>query len=169
MAKMPGTAARQQSLKARPLACDRPFGQSRKESNMTDERRKSPRQKAFLKGRINNGLGDVDCLIRDLSATGAKLIFSGGITMPPVIDLHIPTKGQSMRAKVQWRHGDEMGVSFVVAALAAAAPAAASSSVDDAELSERVARLEVEIAALRKMLARLRAELLPNQDLAEAG
>ena len=134
---------------------------------MSDERRRSPRQKAFLKGRINNGLGDVDCLIRDLSATGAKLMFSGGIAMPPVIDLHIPMKKQVMRAKVQWRNGDEMGVSFIEAAQAAAAPAGASG--DDAELTERVAKLETEIAALRKMLTRLRAELLPNADLAEAG
>jgi hypothetical protein len=134
---------------------------------MSDERRKSPRQKAFLKGRINNGLGDVDCLIRDLSATGAKLMFSGGIAMPPVIDLHIPTKKQVLRAKVQWRSGDEMGVSFLEAAQAAATPAAATG--DDGELAERVAKLEVEIAALRKMLLRLRAELLPNPDLAEAG
>jgi uncharacterized small protein (DUF1192 family) len=131
------------------------------------ERRQSPRQKAFLKGRINNGLGDVDCLIRDLSATGAKLMFSGGITMPPVIDLHIPMKKQSMRAKVQWRNGDEMGVSFIEEAQAAPAPAYAS--YDDAELTERVAKLEAEIVALRKMVMRLRAELLPNQDLADTG
>ena len=133
------------------------------------ERRQSPRQKAFLKGRINNGLGDVDCLIRDLSATGAKLMFSGGITMPPVIDLHIPMKKQSMRAQVQWRNGDEMGVSFIEAAQAAAAPASASGDDADAELTERVVKLEAEIAALRKMLMKLRAEVLPNQDLADTG
>jgi len=134
---------------------------------MSDERRGSPRQKAFLKGRINNGLGDVDCLIRELSATGAKLVFSGGITMPDVIDLHIPLKKQSMRAKVQWRNGDEMGVSFIEAVQAAPAPAVAAAN--DAELSERLAKMEAEIAALRKMLAKLRAEVLPNPDLAEAG
>ena len=138
---------------------------------MNDERRQSPRQKAFLKGRINNGLTDVDCLIRDLSATGAKLMFSGGIAMPPIVDLHIPMKKQVMRAKVQWRSGDEMGVSFVEAAQApAAAPAGGSASGgEDSELNARVLKLETEIAALRKMVARLRAEVLPNQDLAEAG
>ena len=131
------------------------------------ERRQSLRQKAFLKGRINNGLTDVDCLIRDLSATGAKLMFSGGITMPPIVDLHIPMKKQVMRAKVQWRSGDEMGVSFIEAAQAPAAPSSASG--DNSELTERVAKLETEIVALRKMLAKLRAEVFPNQDLAEAG
>jgi hypothetical protein len=134
---------------------------------MTDERRLAPRQKAFLKGRFNNGLGDVDCLVRELSATGAKVIFSGGITIPDVIDLHIPLKKQVMRSKVEWRNGDEMGVSFIETVQAAPAPAVATAN--DAELSERLAKMEAEIAALRKMLAKLRAEVLPNPDLAEAG
>ena len=131
------------------------------------ERRQSPRQKSFLKGRINNGLTDVDCLIRDLSATGARLMFSGGITMPPIVDLHIPMKKQSMRARMQWRNGDEMGVSFIETAQAPASPAAAAG--DDSELAERVAKLETEIVALRKTLARLRSEVFPHEDLAEAG
>ena len=134
---------------------------------MSDDRRRAPRQKAFLKGRINNGLGDVDCLIRDLSATGSRLIFSGGITMPDVIDLHIPLKKQVKRARVQWRSGDEMGVSFIAAAQATA-PAFVPATGDNAELSERVARMEAEITTLRKMLAKLRAEVLPNPNLAEA-
>ena len=83
---------------------------------MSDERRKSSRHKSFLRGRINNGMSEVDCVIRDLSATGAKLLFSRDIIMPSVIDLHIPGKKQVMRAQVQWRNGDEMGVSFVEAA-----------------------------------------------------
>ncbi len=119
--------------------------------------------KSFLKGRINNGLTDVDCLIRDISAAGATLSFSRAITMPGVFDLHIPLKKQVMRAQLDWRHGDEMRVSFIEAA--PAAPAAAH----NAELTERVLKLEGEIAALRKMLVRLCGEGLPNQDVAEAG
>ena len=44
--------------------------------------------KSFLRGRINNGLTDVDCLVRDISAAGATLSFSRAITMPAIIDLH---------------------------------------------------------------------------------
>lgn len=121
--------------------------------------------KSFLKGRINNGLTDVDCLIRDISANGATLNFSRTITMPAMVDLHIPLKKQTMRAQVDWRNGDEMGVSFIEAA----PPPPTSVARDIAKLTERVLKLEGEIVALRKMLARQRAEVLPNQDLVEAG
>jgi hypothetical protein len=120
--------------------------------------------KSFLKGRINNGLTDVDCLIRDISATGAKLSFSRAITMPGVFDLHIPLKKQVMRAQRDWRDGDEMGVSFIEAA-----PAAPPVAAHGVELAARVLKLEGEITALRKMLVRLRGEVFPNQDIAEAG
>ena len=118
--------------------------------------------KSFLKGRINNGLTDVDCLVRDISAAGATLSFSRTITMPALVELHIPLKKQSMRAKVDWRDGDEMGVSFVEAA--SGAPIAVA---HDAELTERVLKLEGEIADFRKSLVRLRGEVSSNQDLAE--
>jgi hypothetical protein len=36
-----------------------------------------------------------------------------------VFDLHIPLKKQVMRAQVDWRDGDEIGVSFIEAAPAA--------------------------------------------------
>ena len=125
---------------------------------MSDERRKSLRQKSFLRGHINNGLSDVDCLIRDLSATGARLLFSRGISMPSVIDLRIPGKNQVLRAQVEWRNGDEMGVSFVEAA-----PRKTSPKGDYAELAERMVRLEADMAALRKMVVRMHGEGSPKR------
>ena len=115
--------------------------------------------RSFLKGRINNGLTDVDCLIRDLSATNARLTLSGGITMPSVVELHIPTKKQVMRAQVDWRQGDDMGVSFIHD-LEDAPPVAR----DHSELAERVVKLEAEAASLFKMLVQLRSKISPNQD-----
>lgn len=119
--------------------------------------------KSFLKGRINNGLTDVDCMIRDLSAKGARLACSGGISMPSVIDLHIPLKNKTMRAKVNWRRGDEIGVSFIED------EPVAPQVDDDKELTERVAKLEAEIASLRKILVQVRREVFPHEELFEAG
>ena len=119
--------------------------------------------KSFLKGRINNGLTDVDCLIRDLSATGARLVLSGGITMPSVIELHIPTKKQVLRAKVDWRNGDDMGVSFIHD-LEETPPVAR----DHSELAERVVKLEAEAESLFKALVRLRSEISAGHDLDNA-
>jgi hypothetical protein len=117
------------------------------------ERRQSTRQKSLLRGCIyfNNRLSSTDCLIRDISTTGARLIFSEAVSIPDKIDLYIAQKEQTLCAYVQWRRGDEVGVAF-------AEPAADKAKPDD-ELSERVAKLEAEIATLRKMLKRLKSEV----------
>ena len=120
------------------------------------ERRQSTRQKSFLRGCIyfNNRRSATDCLIRDISTTGARLIFSDSVSVPDVVELYIPQKEQTLRAHVQWRRGDELGVAF-----AKGAQAPAPSRQADGELAERVAKLEAEIAALKKMFKRLKAEV----------
>ena len=117
------------------------------------ERRRATRQKSFLRGCIyfNNRRSALDCLVRDISATGARLIFSDTVSVPDMVDLHIPQKEQMLRAHVQWRHGDEIGVAF---------PAAATPDRSaDGDLAQRVAKLEAEIAALKKMLKRVKADV----------
>src|SRR5712671_5917972 len=82
------------------------------------ERRRTARQKSFLRGMIyfNNRRSAVDCLIRDISPYGARLIFSDAVTTPDVLDLYIPQKEQTLRSHVIWRHGKEVGVAFAQAA-----------------------------------------------------
>ena len=68
-----------------------------------------------------------------------------------------------MRATVVRRHGMNVGVSF---AEGAQAPAG-SGPPDVAELAERVHRLEADVAALRRMLRRLKADVdRPDNDAA---
>jgi PilZ domain len=126
------------------------------------ERRRSTRQKSFLRGCIyfNNKRSATDCLVRDISAAGARLIFSDTVSIPDAVDLYIPQKEETLRAHVQWRHGDEVGVAF---AKGAQAPSPAR-SLDVGELAERVTRLEAELAAVRKMLKRLKAEVAGDAD-----
>src|SRR5690242_3061254 len=78
------------------------------------ERRRAPRQKSFLRGSIhfNNRRSVVDCLIRDISPYGARLIFSDAVTVPDVLELYIPQKEQTLRVHVIWRHGQEVGTAF---------------------------------------------------------
>jgi hypothetical protein len=70
-----------------------------------DERRQILRQKSFLKGRINfdNGRFSLDCMIRDLSNLGARIIFADTVNVPDVVDLHVPQKNRTARAVVTWR------------------------------------------------------------------
>ncbi|MGC1779867.1 MAG: PilZ domain-containing protein [Xanthobacteraceae bacterium] len=118
------------------------------------ERRGSRRSKSFLRGfvYVSRKRGALACLIRDLSEKGARIIFSDTVTLPEMVDLYIPQREQTLRARVQWRRGDEIGLAFVVAGRA---PDAAPSA---AEVVQRVAMLEAEITSLRTLLKRLKGE-----------
>jgi hypothetical protein len=126
------------------------------------ERRIAQRQKSFLRGCIyyNNRRSATDCLIRDISPTGARLIFSDTVTVPDMVDLYIPQKEQMLRAQVQWRHGDEVGVGFP----AATKTKPGSATPADEGLAERVKNLEAEVAKLKKMLKRLKADVTGDAD-----
>jgi hypothetical protein len=123
------------------------------------ERRNSARQKSFLHGRIyfNNRRSAIDCLIRDVSGDGAKLIFSQTTSIPDVVELFIPQKEQTLRAHVQWRSDGEVGVAFK----SAQAPARTSGTGD---LAERVQDLEVQVAALKRMVKRLKADVAAGSE-----
>ena len=125
------------------------------------ERRQTSRQKSFLRGSIhfNNRRSVVDCLIRDISPSGARLVFSDTVTTPDVLELYIPQKEQTLRVSVIWRHGQELGVAFPQAAQME--PAAESG-----DLAERVARLEIEILGLKRMLKKLKTDTGPEFDVA---
>ena len=124
------------------------------------ERRGSIRQKSFLRGCVyfNKRRSAVDCLIRDISDDGARIVFSEAVSVPDIVELYIPQKEQMLRSRVQWRHGDEIGLAFPDA-LHAADESAAS-----AELVRRVAQLENEIVSLRKVLRRLKNGMQGGDD-----
>ena len=125
----------------------------------TPERRRIVRQKSFLRGMIyfNNRRSVADCLIRDISPYGARLIFSDTVTTPDMLDLYIPQKEQTLRAHVIWRIGHDMGVAFPQATQAD--PAAQAG-----DLTERVVRLEAEITAIKRVLKKLKADAGPDSD-----
>src|SRR5262245_10325503 len=119
-------------------------------SATSDERRTLLRKRSFLQGRLyfNNRRSSLDCLVRDISDQGAKLKVSDSIAIPEFVELHIPNKDETYRAKVQWRTGVEIGVTFendqeAPSIVPGAAPA---------DLPERVRRLEAEVAALHRKL-----------------
>jgi len=133
----------------------------------TTERRRSARQKSFLRGMIyfNNRRNVVDCLIRDFSPYGARLIFSDAVTTPDQLDVYIPQKEQTLRSHVIWRHGQEVGVAFAQAAQMDPA-AEAGEPGSNAALAERVARLEMEIVGLKRILKKMKTDAGPEFDVA---
>jgi hypothetical protein len=121
---------------------------------MSDERRNSRRSKSFLRGfvYVSRRRGALACLVRDLSDKGARIIFSDEVTLPPEVDLYIPQREQTLRARVQWRRSDEIGLAFI------ADPRDADASPTASEVMQRVALLEAEIASLRTVLKRMKNE-----------
>jgi len=123
----------------------------------SDERRTRVRQRSFLQGRLyfNNRRSSLDCLVRDISGEGARLKVSDSVAIPEIVELHIPNKDETYRAKVQWRTGYELGVTFDHAEEAPSIVPAAT----PADMPERVRRLETEVASLHRKLNELQNEL----------
>jgi hypothetical protein len=71
------------------------------------ERRVTRRPKSFLRGFVyfDKRRGVMSCLVRDLSDDSARINFSQSVSIPAVINLHIPQRDQTFRAKVTWRRG----------------------------------------------------------------
>ena len=108
---------------------------------------------------FNKRRSAIDCLIRDISDQGARIIFSGAVNVPDIVDLYIPQKEQTIRARVQWRRGDEVGLAFPQPETAR--PASPQPQFGD--LAQRVAELEVEMTAPWRTLKRLKREV-PDGD-----
>ena len=71
--------------------------------------------KSYLRGFVYFGkMGTaVECVVLDISDSGARLKFLGAPPMVDAIELHIPIKGWVRRAKVLGSAVDEIGVGFV--------------------------------------------------------
>lgn len=73
------------------------------------------RKRSFLGGRVvfNHGRSTLDCLIRDISSSGARLEFKAVDTLPDEFDLLVPVQERRYRAKLIWRRSLLCGIRFV--------------------------------------------------------
>jgi PilZ domain-containing protein len=78
------------------------------------DRRSTNRVRTYVGGRILFGdISALSCLVRDISATGAKLVISGAETLPKRFRLSIPRIGMSTDVQLVWGKGDLCGVRFM--------------------------------------------------------
>src|SRR5215475_11771238 len=129
-------------------------------STTSDERRTRARQRSFLQGRLyfNNRRSSLDCLVRDISSQGAKLKVSDSVAIPEIVELHIPHKDETYRAKVQWRTGFEIGVTFENDDAPSIVP-----GTGPPDLLDRVRRLEAVVASRQRKVNELQNELRHGQ------
>jgi hypothetical protein len=78
------------------------------------QRRESERFHTELAGRIvpTDGFGSVECVVWDLSTTGARIRSSHPAEIPLTFELQIPEKGASAQVRLIWSTGKEHGVEF---------------------------------------------------------
>jgi PilZ domain len=113
------------------------------------ERRALARHKTFIKGRIyfNNRLSSMDCIVRDITDRGARLEASESVALPDAFELYLPNKDEHFFARVEWRKGSHLGVSWSVEHGAKHRSEAGQS---EQSIADRVAKLEHDLAVLQR-------------------
>jgi hypothetical protein len=112
------------------------------------ERREFQRGRTYLGGRLafKNQYCAIDCLVRNMSRNGAKVVVQGTVLLPREFELTLPQKGESRRARIVWREQGEAGIAFLQ-------PDA--EGVVSIETARRIQRLETDRAALQARIAEL--------------
>lgn len=77
------------------------------------ERRAQARHRVFKGGRLafHNG-GSVDCTVRNMSPTGARLDIDSPVGLPESFTLLIVADHFTRRCHPVWRHDTQIGVAF---------------------------------------------------------
>jgi hypothetical protein len=116
------------------------------QQSTTPERRKQQRSPAYMGGQITTDrrLIAIDCVVRNLSGAGAKLVVPNAVLLPDEFELHIAKRDSASRVRARWRRERELGVEVMPLALHAAPVPLA--------LARRIKRLEAENAGLRRRL-----------------
>jgi hypothetical protein len=77
---------------------------------------RSDRQRTILRGKVVFGLlasRSLDCVIRDLSPSGAKIRLAGPELLPNVVWLLDLCRGQASEAQVVWARDRDAGLKFL--------------------------------------------------------
>lgn len=78
-----------------------------------EERRKDLRQRVLKAGKIAFNRGAViDCIVRNLSKSGALLNVADQFAIPEEFVLLIKRDNLQYQCYVEWRSGNQIGVSF---------------------------------------------------------
>jgi hypothetical protein len=107
-----------------------------------EERRTEPRSPTYLRGQIRFGSATTECVVRNMSGSGARLVIDCDAAVPSEFELTIPQKHEVYTARTVWRRRDKMGIK-----LTRSVPAAPGTSDQD-----RLRKLERANALLRRRL-----------------
>ncbi len=77
-------------------------------------RRIEHRERVLRRGRVilGDGFSTIDCIIRDISAHGARFTVQEGVVLPRTLSLTILDTGRTHPAIRRWQRGPSIGVEF---------------------------------------------------------
>lgn len=80
-----------------------------------DNNRRAPRQRVLKTAKIYrmNGAHAVDCTVRDMSDTGARIVVKDQMALPNDLKFVMPLDDFMRTGRVIWRRGDLAGVLFI--------------------------------------------------------
>jgi hypothetical protein len=76
------------------------------------ENRIAPRKRILKAGKIEFGRGAIDCVVRNISSTGASLEVESPLGIPDQFDLVIVLDRLWRQCRVVWRKEKRLGVRF---------------------------------------------------------
>lgn len=96
------------------LAFQREFHSQDFQAHFRAQRRKHQRIRVLKGARLQfkNKLVSLDCTMRDISVGGARLRLNGPTGLPDRFDIFMNGTGDKFPARLVWRRGNEIGVSF---------------------------------------------------------
>ena len=79
---------------------------------MDDNKRIAPRSRALKAGTIEFNGGAIDCVVRNLSTSGAALDVTSPLGIPAQFNLVVAVDHTSRACQVVWRKEKRIGVTF---------------------------------------------------------
>jgi PilZ domain len=112
------------------------------------DRRKSVRRRTFLGGRLafQGRYATLDCTIRNLSNSGARIVVDGSAILPDEFDFTLTRNDRAYRARLAWRNAEAAGLDLC---------AADATSIVTLDWARRLRGRDRENADLRRRLSDL--------------
>ncbi len=110
----PGLTAEDIAVATRHAAQRAPSAEEPKieQAFLARENERAPRQRVLKAATLEFGGATMDCVVRNISQTGAALEVSASLDIPSEFNLLISGHGASHRCEVKWRKENRIGVAF---------------------------------------------------------
>lgn len=117
------------------------------------DRRNDPRERVIYGGVVATDAKSsrIDCVVRNISNSGANVEFPASAKMPDEISIAIPKTGRSFLAKIVWWRANRAGIEFQNAANA-------NGGTHSLDLEERLRISEKKARALKQRVRQLLGE-----------